>query len=358
MGELGHGRCADPGNEDRSGLLACFHPDAGSTARVLLHPSLTFVACRSAYHEAVATTFLAGVDARVVTAGDLALFEPGAPAALDHPADFAAQVTQVHSAVVELAGGEERAALRDERSHLERERAAMANRAEVPAIVHEVRAALRDYELELWAAQRRIESSDAPGPDRLIALLASAGVPDDAPLDERARHWLAEEQLRAHYALQHLDALDARIAELDAMGIERTPSTPLSPPSPAAHTPDSPLPTATRQLLRWIAAATTEPLLVLVDIVHPRDSELLDALLDASEGRRVVYVTGDVPLLRLANLLPADLAAVRDPLVTPRTDAAPAPTPAPKLPVSAPVPARANAVPVTPAAVPAAATTS
>lgn len=338
MGELGHGRCADPGNEDRSGLLACFHPDAGSTARVLLHPSLTFVACRTAYHDALAATFLAGVDARVVTAGDLALFEPGAPAPTHHPGDVAAQITQVHSAVVQLAGGQERAALREERARLERERAEMAASVEVPPIVDEVRGALRDYELELWAAQRRIESSDTPGPDRLIALLASVGVPDDAPLDDRARHWLAEEQLRAHYARQHLDALDARIAELDALDIELAPSTPLAAPARPGPTPDSPLPTATRQLLRWIAAATPEPLLVLVDVVHPRDTELLDALLDASEGRRVVYVTGDVPLLRLANLLPADLAAVRDPLVTPRTDSTPAPAPEPT-PVPAPAPA-------------------
>lgn len=331
MGELGHGRCADPDNEDRSGLLACFHPDAGSTARVLLHPALTFVACRDAYHEAVAATFLAGVDARVVTAGDLALWEAGRSA--EPGDDFATQITRVHTAVVRLAGEEERAALRDERARLERERTSLAASAEVPPIVHEVRAALRDYELELWAAQRRIESSDAPGPDQLVALLVAAGVPDDAPLEDRARHWLAEEQLRVHYVRQHLDALDERIAALDAMGIEAAPSSPLANDADDGAAP----PTATRDLLQWIVGATREPVLVLIDVVHPRDPELVDALLDASEGRRIVYVTGDVPLLRLANLLPAELGAVRDPLVTPRIAPAPVATPpaAPSAPATA-----------------------
>lgn len=341
MGELGHGRCADPDNEDRSGLLACFHPDDASTARIVLHPRLTFVPCREAYHDALAATFAAGIAARVVTAADVASWDPDAPDAA-HPDDFVAQISQVHTAVVRLAGDEERAALREERSRLERERAALAPHAEVPPIVHEVRAALRDHELELWAAQRRIESTDAPGPERLAALLASAGVPDDGPLDDRARRWLAAAQLDAHYAQQHLAAIDDRIAELAAMGIEAATSVPL----PDAARTDARPARSTKDVVAAIASASSEPLLVLVEVVTPDETELIDALLDASEHRRIVYVSGVIPFLRMADLLPMDLAAVLDPIVTPRT-APPAP-PAPVAVASAEPDAPAAAeVPVT-----------
>jgi hypothetical protein len=70
--------------------------------------------------------------------------------------------------------------------------------------------------------------------------------------------------------------------------------------------------------LRWIASAVSEPVVVLVELVEPSHEALIDALIDASGLKRVVYVTADLGLLREAMRLPSELAAARDVLVNRR----------------------------------------
>jgi hypothetical protein len=300
MSQLGWRRDADPAG-DPLGLLAYFSPGPDCSARVLLHPRLTFLPCRVESHESLAATFQVGVDARIVRAADIAAWS--AYAANRAAPDTRGQLGHVVEAVVGLrdADGDDADRLA-ERDRLIAESTALRRDLAAPDLVHEVRAALSQYQLQLWAAQRDDATVDGGlGYTRLAETLERLGVNGDGSLDERARRWLADRELHVHYARQHLEAVNARIAALE---------------------PREPMPDVVSgnvgSWMRWISTAVAEQVVVLVELVDPSNEELIDALIDASSVKRIVYVTADVPLLREAMRLPSELAAARDVLVNRR----------------------------------------
>jgi len=296
MGQRGQGRCADR-TGDPLGLLARFDPAADLSARAVLHPRLTFLACPTTVHEALVTTLRVGVDARIVRATDLSA---GGEAVGRRAAEISARLRDVRAAV---------AALASERLHVERD-------LESPTAVQEVRAALFEYEMRMWKQQADPTAPGSPGaPDsrRLTAALATVGADGGggAP-DDRARSWLADRELSVHYGRQHVDAISGRIEELER--IERALVGHLD---EASERP----PREVDALVRWLVTGSPEPLVVLVEIVDPATPDIVAATAAASELRRVAYVTADPSLLRVASALLPEVGAVRDVLVSERPTA-------------------------------------
>jgi hypothetical protein len=296
MGQRGQGRCADR-TGDPLGLLARFDPAVDVSARVVLHPRLTFVACPTAVQHELARSFRVGVDARIVRAADLTA---GGPAPGRRAAEVALRLREVRTAVATLGS---------ERTTLEQGLAQ-------PDAVQELRAALFEYEMRVWKSQAGQPDPGTAhrgeGAERLVAALVSAGASGDEAPEDVARRWLADRELASHYTRQHLDAISGRIEELER--IERALTGHLDDAS--EHPPRD-----VGALARWLVTGAPEPLVVLVEIVDPATPGLVAAMVAASELRRVVYATAEPSLLREASALETDVGATRDVLVTERPTA-------------------------------------